>query len=178
MLGGAAVPQATRPGSQPALSAGLVMAVRVLSRDGRGIVRKKLVLLTLTVLAFAAMARAQPGTYTRHLDRDLLNGNGWKQWDARAKIGYMHGMFDGGLAFMLINIDLLPDAQKPWVKFVADPKATYQDTITAIDSFYGDAENMKIPIIFAYIYNVMRSRGFAPGAVDEYVGRWRKEFNK
>ncbi|MCE5333400.1 MAG: hypothetical protein LLG06_02300 [Desulfobacteraceae bacterium] len=137
-----------------------------------------LLLSAIALFLPCCVAHCQEGAYTRHLDRDLLNGNGWKQWDSRTKVSYMHGMFDGGLAFLLINIDLLPDEKKPWIKFVADPKATYQDTIRAIDAFYAEDANMKTPVIFAYIHYVMQAKGFPPAAVDEYVARWRKEFNK
>ncbi len=140
--------------------------------------RKIVILLALILLVAAPAARCADDIYTVHLDRELLNGKGWQQMGSSVKMSYMHGLFDGAFAFMLINSDLLPGADKPWTKFVADRKETYKDTIDAIDSFYKDAGNARIPVIFAYVHHLMQGKGLKQEMIDEYVGKRLKEFDK
>lgn len=143
------------------------------------------VFILLAILIAAGLPTFEPGCnsvwasegFSRIGDLKLANGAWWNGLNPHTKKAYMTGFKDGAFLFSSVAIKDVDQALEMWESIALPSLATYED-IKAIDEFYTDKANLKIPIINAYFHFILKSRGEAFEVTAKRVDDWRKEFNK
>jgi hypothetical protein len=83
---------------------------------------------------------------------DHPNGNLWKSWNDTGKLSYLLGLREG-LGTLL---DKVPKTESPTY---FSPAMTFSQTETAVDRFYEDPLNVRIPIFVALKLVTMKANG-------------------
>jgi hypothetical protein len=55
---------------------------------------------------------------------------------------------------------------------------TVGDVVKGIDEFYGDAANIRLPAVCAYLFVASKSRGDSAESLNKRLVLWRKMFNR
>ena len=55
---------------------------------------------------------------------------------------------------------------------------TVGDVVRGIDDFYGDAANIKLPAVCAYLYFAFKQRGDSGESMEKRLNLWRKMFSR
>ncbi len=116
---------------------------------------------------------------SKFLEKNWVNGRSWEKLDYSGKLGFVCGLFDG--------ITLFWSASESWKKADLDSvyhalsipaNLTVGDVVKGIDEFYGEAANMKLPAICAYLHFASKHRGDSRESLEKRLGVWRKMFNR
>jgi hypothetical protein len=118
-----------------------------------------LVALVLTSVAFAADSDDR-------LTLGGLNGLGWSGLSEPEKVCYLRGIYDGiGLVGDLKTLRYLTDAI--WVD------VPHEEIARAVDAFYADSLNRRIPVISALTWVKRKSNGATASELDQMAARIR-----
>lgn len=142
---------------------------------------KCVVLILLAVVAFVgspALSQLTPEEETS----GVANGRVWKKLDLQSKVMLLYG-FQEGMTLLLRHtlLKIGPDVTAK-TEEVADSLMTYgfrvSDVAKQVDEFYADTANIRIPILDAYVYAVLKIRGATKKEFDDHVVRLRLNYNK
>jgi hypothetical protein len=97
----------------------------------------------------------------------------------REKAVYLLGMFEGTVALHL-ELAQEPSLAEAQQTIAAARKRLETGNVTevgkSIDAFYTDANNIRIPVIFAFQYALKRTSGAPAKDLEEFVISLRKRF--
>jgi len=99
-----------------------------------------------------ALALTDAADLSEMMTMDHPNGHVWKNWNDSGKIAYLLGLREG----MGPLLDRTPKTEAP--TYFA-PAATLSQTETAVDRFYEDPLNIRIPIFAALHLVTMKANG-------------------
>jgi hypothetical protein len=110
------------------------------------------------------------------------NGRMWQHLDKQSKIYFLSGIGDG-VTLLLKQIsdqDYFGDA---WTRAVAvSPRVTggfrWSEVAKQVDLFYSDSANVRIPIIEACRYSVLKMKGEKNSDLEQTVVRLRQTYNQ
>jgi hypothetical protein len=95
-----------------------------------------------------------------------LNGRGWSGLSESEKVCYLRGIYDGvGLVNDLKTLRRLTDAV--WVD------VPHEEIAQAVDAFYADSLNRRIPVISALTWVKRKSKGATASELDQMAARIR-----
>jgi len=106
----------------------------------------------------------------------VQNGRVWHELDKQSKIYYLNGIQDGVTLFAKQdNSDAA--ASRAFDSFFI-PGFHFSDVAKQVDLFYSDSANVRIPIIEAYKYSVLKMRGGKNFDLEQVIVRLRQTYNR
>src|SRR5438552_1746656 len=103
------------------------------------------------------------------------NGRTWHSFDTQAKIVYLNGIQDGAVLLLKeLFVTNLPDDGKRALDAVTIPGFHFSDLVKQVDLFYSDSANVRVPIIEAYRYSIMKMKGAENSELDRVVNKLRQ----
>jgi hypothetical protein len=116
---------------------------------------------------------------SKFLGKDWVNGRSWEKLDYSGKLGFVCGLFDGITLFWSASESgKKADIDSVYHALSIPANLTVGDVVKGIDEFYGDAANMKLPAICAYLHFAFKQRGDSRESLEKRLGVWRKMFNR
>jgi hypothetical protein len=105
---------------------------------------------------------------------DFVNGRFWGQSLEAIKVGYLFGLRDGLLLIAADNkSETVKNALMLSMLLYRDGKATLEELIDQIDTFYKDRANIRIPVFEAYQYCMKRTSGVSKKTLDDLLAEMR-----
>jgi hypothetical protein len=106
----------------------------------------------------------------------MNNGYLWEKGSPAEKELYVTGIADGIFLQSVAGTAKTGGTNSPDVSLY--PKGfLITDIVQGIDAFYGDRTNVKVPILFSYLYVMTKIRGASPQELDAMAARFRREAN-
>jgi hypothetical protein len=96
-----------------------------------------------------------------------FNGHGWLTMTPPQKLSYLRGMYDG-LSLGQEAGGLIAKAPMQGM--------TFGEIRTALDAFYADASNVRIPVLFAHVWLKHKVGGASPQELDAEAAKFRRMF--
>ncbi len=111
-------------------------------------------------------------------ERQLDTGKDWNNWDLSHKAHYIAGFRDG-IALAISGMG--ESTQKRNVEanlYLGDAEASFShgEFVTALNTFYADSSNLRIPIVTAYMYVIKKFKGASKDELDDMLARLRANF--
>jgi hypothetical protein len=133
-------------------------------------------ILALTV-AFIVLGVAGPQEDAT-LTAGFSNGRAWNVFTGEMKGAYLAGFMDSAmLASLLVTKDY-----KPCRDAIEGPQSapgmTNGEIIRALDQFYRDVTNVRIPISFAYLWTIQKYKGEDAAVLEARLSALRAAYNK
>lgn len=134
----------------------------------------KLIAIVVVCCMLALPAFAIEGKYeTKDVDNgvSLVNGAGWQSFRAYEKELYVRGIMDTISSCSMVGV-VFEDSEmdQDTLSFIESlsrlvpPDVPVPDIVKSIDSFYGDEKNIKVPIVSAYFYELVKTNQWADEA--------------
>lgn len=122
------------------------------------------------LLFFAASSSAQV-TATDGMN----NGYLWERGGPDEKMLYVAGIGDG-ITLQSVAAAAAGNSRSP--ETLLYPKGVaIADIVAGMDDFYKERANMRIPIMFSYMYTVRKIKGATQQELDDLVVRFRRNAN-
>jgi hypothetical protein len=116
---------------------------------------------------------------SKFVGKNWVNGRSWEKLDYSGKLGYVCGLFDGITLFWSASeVTKKVDMDSVYHALSVPPSLTVGDVVKGIDEFYGDAANLKLPAICAYLHFASKQRGDSSESLEKRLGLWRKMFSR
>jgi hypothetical protein len=116
---------------------------------------------------------------SKFLGKNWVNGRSWEKLDYAGKLGFVCGLFDGITLFWSASeTGKKADIDSVYHALSVPADLTVGDVVKGIDEFYGDAANMRLPAICAYLHFAFKQRGDSRESLEKRLGVWRKMFNR
>ena len=107
----------------------------------------------------------------------LNNGYLWERGSPEVKQLYVSGIADGVFLQTVVAATKTGAPNPPDASLY--PKGfLITDVVQGIDAFYRDRTNMKVPILFSYLYVMTKIRGASPQELDAMAARFRQQANQ
>jgi hypothetical protein len=136
-----------------------------------------LVIAATSVLSSYCLAEDEGETAVLLGTRGIMTQNGrtWQQLDVRAKIMFVNGVQDG--ATLLLSH--IPDSEKAQraMDAITISGFRFSDIAKQIDLFYSDSANIRIPIVEAYKYALLKMKGSTDTDHDKLLADLRRKYN-
>lgn len=105
----------------------------------------------------------------------LVNGRGWASMNRDMKVSYLHAVYDCAQVAPMFTPG---SKQGSGIMSTIDMEGTtFDETSKAIDSFYGESMNGRVPIIFALQWVRMKHDGASTTALEQKAATFRSFFN-
>jgi hypothetical protein len=132
-------------------------------------------LVALLVLSGTTCLAQQTGTETN--TNGLNNGYLWDKGSPAEKQLYVTGIADGVFLQSVVVATKAGAANPPDAPLY--PKGfLITDIVQGIDAFYRDRTNVKIPILFSYLYVMTKIKGASQQELDAMAARFRRQANQ
>jgi hypothetical protein len=154
------------------------------SNRGSGQPSWRVALFTLLCLVSIFGSRADAATsdeklVSKFVGKNWVNGRSWDKLDYSGKLGFVCGLFDGiTLFWAAAEAGKKGDLDSVYQGLSVPSTLTVGDVVKGIDEFYGEAANVKLPAICAYLYYAYTSRGDSHESLEKRLTLWRKMFNQ
>jgi hypothetical protein len=140
----------------------------------------------LLFLCFSAVLGSSSGAATpdeklvsKFVGKDWVNGRSWEKLDYAGKLGFVCGLFDGiTLFWSAAETGKKVDLDTVYHSLSIPGSLTVGDVVKGIDEFYGDAANIRLPAVCAYLFVASKSRGDSAESLNKRLVLWRKMFNR
>jgi hypothetical protein len=145
--------------------------------------RRGLALAVLCPLLAGSAFAQESVTPSQTMTSGFLNGRGWNNWTRDFKIGFTMGLNEGyvvGLMKAEKAVGITPDAVKS-IDAIGDQitmAISIGEIMKQIDNFYGDPQNLEIPINNAYVVIARKVKGEKDDSIQALIVSLRKEFSK
>jgi hypothetical protein len=107
------------------------------------------------------------------------NGRTWHSFDKQTKILYLNGIQDGAVLLLKeLFVTSLPNDGKRALDAVTISGFRFSDLVTQVDLFYSDSANIRVAIIEAYKYSIMKMKGAEKSESDRAVTKLRQTYNQ
>jgi len=109
------------------------------------------------------------------------NGRYWKQLNQQSKIALLYGYEEG--VTMLVRETRLkakPDVATKTEEVAASLMISgfrFSDFVKQVDELYDDTANVRIPVIDAYVYALLKIRGATKQKLEDHVATLRRKYN-
>jgi hypothetical protein len=156
----------------------------VVSNRGSGQPSWRVALFILLCLVSIFASRADAATsdeklVSKFVGKNWVNGRSWDKLDYSGKLGFVCGLFDGITFFWAAaEAGKKGDLDSVYQGLSVPSTLTVGDVVKGIDEFYGEAANVKLPAICAYLYYAYTSRGDSHESLEKRLTLWRKMFNQ
>jgi hypothetical protein len=105
----------------------------------------------------------------------LVNGRGWAGMNDSSKAFYVRGVYDCAMAPFTVN---LKEPGGLDIGILIDMAGTtFGEMAKAVDGFYSDSLNMRIPVIWALMWVKSKHDGASPEILERYAANLRAKFN-
>jgi len=132
-------------------------------------------LIALLVLSGTAGLAQQPVTESN--TNGMNNGYLWGKASSAEKQIYVTGIADGVVLQSIIAASKAGGKNSPDASLY--PKGfLFTDIVQGIDAFYGDRTNVKVPILFSYLYVMTKIKGASQQELDAMAARFRQQANQ
>jgi len=132
-------------------------------------------LVALLVLSGTTCLAQQPRTETN--TNGMNNGYLWEKGSPAEKQLYVTGIADGVFLQSVVAATKAGGTNSPDVSLY--PKGfQITDIVQGIDAFYGDRTNVKVPVLFSYLYVMTKIRGASQQELDAMAARFRQQANQ
>lgn len=116
---------------------------------------------------------------SRFVGKNWVNGRSWEKLDYSGKLGFVCGLFDGiTLFWSASDAGKKTDTDSVYQALSIPSSMTVGDVVRGIDDFYGEAANIKLPAVCAYLYFAFKQRGDSSESMEKRLNLWRKMFNR
>jgi hypothetical protein len=108
----------------------------------------------------------------------MNNGYLWETGSPEEKLLYVTGISDG---MFLASVTALSktEADANQVASLSYPKGFLTtDIVQSIDAFYRDRTNVRVPILFSYLYVMTKLKGAPQEDLDAMASRFRRQANR
>jgi hypothetical protein len=105
----------------------------------------------------------------------LTNGRGWVGMNDSSKAFYVRGVYDCAMA--PFDVDLKEATAFDIGTRIYMPGTTFVEMAKAVDGFYSDSLNMRIPVIYALMWVKTKHDGTAPEILEQYAATLRAKFS-
>lgn len=152
-------------------------------RAARAGLRRAVLVLLIGVLAVGVATGHALTTdeklVSRFVGKHWVNGRSWEKLDYSGKLGFVCGLFDGiTLFWSAAESGKKTDIDAVYHALSVSSNLTVGDVVKGIDEFYGDAANIRLPAICAYLYFAFKQRGDSRETMEKRLGLWRKMFKE
>ena len=107
----------------------------------------------------------------------MNNGYLWGKASSAEKQIYVTGIADGVVLQSIIAASKAGGKNSPDASLY--PKGfLFTDIVQGIDAFYGDRTNVKVPILFSYLYVMTKIKGASQQELDAMAARFRQQANQ
>ena len=153
---------------------------------------KHFVLILITTVAFFGLqALSQDAEEKVGEDRTVVgvgtngyvraNGRYWKHLNPQSKITLLYG-YEEGVTLLVREISLKakPDVATKTQEVAASLMISgfrFSDLVKQVDELYADTANVRIPVIDAYVYSLLKIRGAAKQELEDHVVALRRKYN-
>jgi hypothetical protein len=107
------------------------------------------------------------------------NGRAWKSLDPQSKVAWLVGIEDG---VTLLFKELFDEGNSEPTQRVLDavtiPGFRQSDIAKQMDSFYSDSANVRIPVLEAYRYSLLKMKGKKASDLEEVLVGLRQTYNQ
>ena len=107
----------------------------------------------------------------------MNNGYLWEGGSSEEKQLYVTGIADGVFLASVVAASRTGVASHPDASLYAKG-FLITDIVQSIDAFYRDRTNMKIPILFSYLYVMTNLKGAPQQELDAMVAKFRRQSNQ
>jgi hypothetical protein len=128
-------------------------------------------LVLLLLLAAIPLLAADPEFETG----GYLNGRGWQTFDLSSRSLYLRGVVDG--ASWVTRFCSSKDFPSVIADSITMIGITWGEMAKAVDGFYSDSLNMRVPVIDVLEWVKMKHDGATPQALEEKAANLRAKFN-
>jgi hypothetical protein len=132
-------------------------------------------LVALLVLSGTTCLAQQTGTETN--TNGLNNGYLWDKGSPAEKQLYVTGIADGVFLQSVIAATKT-GAANPADTSLYRKRFLIIDIVQGIDAFYEDRTNVKVPILFSYLYVMTKIKGASQQELDAMAARLRQQANQ
>jgi hypothetical protein len=145
--------------------------------------RRILVLGVLCSLLVGSAFAQESVISSQTLTNDFLNGRGWNNMAPDFKIGFIMGLSEGyvmGLMKAEKAVGITPDAVKS-IDAIGDQitmAISRGEIIKQTNEFYGDPQNLEIPVNYAYMIIARKVKGEDAATIQALIISQRKQFAK
>ena len=105
----------------------------------------------------------------------LMNGRGWSGMSEYAKATYLRGAYD--CAAVALALNPMPDKKVDIFYRIEITGSSLAEIAKAIDAFYSDSMNSRIPIVSAMAWVKMKHDGSTPQTLEETLAKLRSIWN-
>lgn len=126
--------------------------------------------LVLLIL-FAVVCAGQPNTVAS--TAGMNNGYVWEKGSQEEKYLYAQGIADGVVLHSVVVASKIKDAAPDQSLYAAG--FLIADIVQGIDAFYSDRTNMRVPILFSYLYVITKIKGASQQELDAMASRFRRQ---
>ena len=129
-----------------------------------------MVTITILLLLSSAASHAQFG-----VTDGFNNGYVWERGSAQEKKMYISGIGDG---IMLQSVSVAAESGKLNPPSLYPKGVIVTDVVGEMDALYQDRSNIRIPIIFSYMYVVRKMKGATQPELDDAIVKLRRQANR
>jgi hypothetical protein len=107
------------------------------------------------------------------------NGRTWQTLDKQAKIMFLNGIQDGAVLLFkeLFATNDSEDAHRVLGTLVISG-FRFSDIVKQVDMFYSDSANIRVPVIEAYRYSLIKMKGSQNSELERIVTKLRQTYNQ
>lgn len=147
--------------------------------------RKKL-LLVASFLSFSIISspelfpQSERSTEEDEGTGSWLNGRVWEGLDLQAQVMYLTGV-EAGLNLLLLEYQTLSSDVNELGNLYAELTVKgfkFSELAEEVSAFYGERTNIRIPIVYAYVYVIKKAHGADPAELGKYASDLRKKYNQ
>ena len=125
----------------------------------------------------AVAATADEKLVGKFVGKNWVNGRSWEKLEYSGKLGFVCGLFDGITLFRAAaEAGRKGDMDSVYLGLSIPSSLTVGDVVKGMDEFYGDAANINLPAICAYLYFASKSRGDSRESLEKRLALWRRMF--
>ena len=109
----------------------------------------------------------------------LMNGRAWVDMNDGLKTLYVRGMYDCALAPFLSpwSIPAKTPGAGDIITSIEMVGTTFGEMAKAVDVFYSDSLNLRVPVVYAMMWVKNKHDGDPPKLLEEYAAALRSRFN-
>jgi hypothetical protein len=127
--------------------------------------------LIASLIFCSAACFAQPNFTTNGMN----NGYLWEEGSSSEKKLYVTGIADGVFLQSVVVASKTGDTAPPALYPKGFP---ITDVVQGVDAFYQDRTNIKVPILFSYLYVMTKIKGAPQQELDAMAARLRQQANQ
>ncbi|SRR5260370_12338683 len=107
------------------------------------------------------------------------NGRTWRHLDGQSKIMFLNGIQDGvALSLKQVFGQGRPEDAQRALDALTVPGFHFSDIVKQVDLFYSDSANVRIPILEAYKYSLLKMKGTKSSDLEQVVVGLRQTYNQ